>query len=674
MVELYVPQASDWINAYQGGKQARMTSDKNAATQRAGGLMASGDYAGAAAAVLPHDMGAGVKIQEYGAQQAAQERRKGYGQQFAEGKGAEAAKAAYSAGDWDEGGQISKALDAASEQQRAQVRANAERVAAIVAPLGDLPENDIAGRKAYIAQRKADLVAAGYSEQQVDGFEPTNANLATIYSQAMGLKDYLAYREKTTKADWREVKNADGSSRFIDLNGAEIEDPRGSPAAPASSLSGNTDADAVWRAAIQQESGGRPGVIGPDTAYGNAQGLTQMLPATAQAMASKLGVAWRPELMTAKTPEAAAYQEQLGRAYFDEGLQKYGGDVRKALAYYHGGPDERIWGPKTAAHVNAVMARVQPGDMGGSPVLAGGSAADEVRPYQVAANGATPAPPSGRREIAGSAPQPKPQSRPATAAEKALYGIPADVPAQIKPDGSIDTISVGNGRGSGKLAPQDSKYISEARTAAQQLTGTLPLVNRFIQLNEDVSTGGMMGNSLVAGARAMVDPKVAEMKAITDKLTPAMRQGLPGAASDRDIAMFQSATVGIGKPGPANQSVAVAMRAATKRQQDYVAYLEDYARKNGSLLGAQEEWDAYAAANPMFNDQGSGVLKLNKTTPWREYFGSANPAASGQAPAITGAQAKALRQDAADAIRQGAPRAAVIEALRAKGVTNVSGL
>jgi hypothetical protein len=671
MVELYVPQASDWINAYQGGKQARMTSDKNAATQRAGGLMASGDYAGAAAAVLPYDMATGVQIQKYGAEQEGLERRKGYGQQFAEGKGADAAKAAYSAGDWDEGFKISKALDAASEQQRAQVKANAERVAAIVAPLGDLPENDIAGRKAYIAQRKADLVAAGYSEQQVDGFEPTNANLATIYSQAMGLKDYLAMRERQAKPDWAERTNPDGSTTWVDRNSPEVAEPRGSTG-PAPS--GNTDADAVWRAAIQQESGGRPGVIGPDTAYGNAQGLTQMLPATAQAMAEKLGVAWRPELMTAATPEAAAYQEQLGRAYFDEGLQKYGGDVRKALAYYHGGPDERIWGPKTAAHVNAVMARVQPGDMGGSPVLAGGSAADEVRPYQVAANGATPAPPSGRREIAGSAPQPKPQSRPATAAEKALYGIPADVPAQIKPDGSIDTISVGNGRGSGKLAPQDSKDISEARTAAQQLAGTLPLVNRFIQLNEDVSTGGMMGNSLVAGARAMVDPKVAEMKAITDKLTPAMRQGLPGAASDRDIAMFQSATVGLGKPGPANQSVAVAMRAATKRQQDYVAYLEDYARKNGSLLGAQEEWDAYAAANPMFNDQGSGVLKLNKTTPWREYFGSANPAASGQAPAITGAQAKALRAEASAAIKAGAPRAAVIDRLRQSGVTNVSGL
>ena len=227
---------------------------------------------------------------------------------------------------------------------------------------------------------------------------------------------------------------------------------------------------------------------------------------------------------------------------------------------------------------------------------------------------------------------PKAQARPATAAEKAAYGIPANIPAQMKPDGSIDPITIGNGRGSGKLAPQDSKYIAEARTSSQQLSNTLPLVQRFIKLNEDVSTGGMMGSNAFSGAAALVSPKVAEMKAITDKLTPAMRQGLPGAASDRDIAMFQSATVGLGKPGPANQSVAVALKGAVKRQQDYVAYLENYARKNGSLLGAQEEWDVYASENPMFTDEGRGVLKVNPTTPWRTYFGEAAPQRSGARP------------------------------------------
>ena len=52
---------------------------------------------------------------------------------------------------------------------------------------------------------------------------------------------------------------------------------------------------------------------------------------------------------------------------------------------------------------------------------------------------------NGARVIAQGAPKTKPQSRPATSEEKAAFGIPADVPAQIKPDGSLDTISLPSG-------------------------------------------------------------------------------------------------------------------------------------------------------------------------------------------------------------------------------------
>lgn len=110
-------------------------------------------------------------------------------------------------------------------------------------------------------------------------------------------------------------------------------------------------------ALIQQESGGRPGVIGPQTAYGRAQGMTQMLPATAQQMATKLGVPWRPDLMTGRTEAAAQYQQALGQAYLEQGLNETG-NVRDALHYYHGGPSRKLWGPKTRAYADAVIARL----------------------------------------------------------------------------------------------------------------------------------------------------------------------------------------------------------------------------------------------------------------------------------------------------------------------------
>jgi hypothetical protein len=85
--------------------------------------------------------------------------------------------------------------------------------------------------------------------------------------------------------------------------------------------------------------------------------MTQMLPDTAKEMAGKLGLPWRPDLLTDKSPLGASYQEQLGRAYFNEGLRKTG-NLRDAFRYYHGGPDRSLWGPKTNAYANALMSRM----------------------------------------------------------------------------------------------------------------------------------------------------------------------------------------------------------------------------------------------------------------------------------------------------------------------------
>jgi hypothetical protein len=119
----------------------------------------------------------------------------------------------------------------------------------------------------------------------------------------------------------------------------------------------SSDPNDVFSSLVHHESHGEAGAVGPDTPYGNALGAAQTLPDTAREMANKLGLPWRPELLTAKSPEGLDYQLKLGRAYFNEGLAKYNGDLGKALMYYHGGPDERQWGPKTHAYANAILAR-----------------------------------------------------------------------------------------------------------------------------------------------------------------------------------------------------------------------------------------------------------------------------------------------------------------------------
>jgi soluble lytic murein transglycosylase len=85
--------------------------------------------------------------------------------------------------------------------------------------------------------------------------------------------------------------------------------------------------------------------------------MTQLLPDTAKEMAAKTGLPFRPDLLSGQTPDAADYQKRLGRAYFEEGLAKTG-NVRDALRYYHGGPNRRLWGPKTNAYADSILSRL----------------------------------------------------------------------------------------------------------------------------------------------------------------------------------------------------------------------------------------------------------------------------------------------------------------------------
>ena len=153
-------------------------------------------------------------------------------------------------------------------------------------------------------------------------------------------------------------------------------------------LYNRTDASRVMPALIQAESSGRVGVLGPPTKYGRAQGLTQMLPATAQAQAQKLGLPWRPDLMTGTSPEAADYQRQLGQGYLQEGIDKTG-SVEDGLRYYHGGPDPQQWGPKTEAYVQKVSANLG-GQPQTQPDLSGMSDADLLALYNQSAPSPSP--------------------------------------------------------------------------------------------------------------------------------------------------------------------------------------------------------------------------------------------------------------------------------------------
>lgn len=591
MGAVYVPQATDWIGALEAGQKARMVDDKQKLGRQVGGLMASGNYKGAAAAAYgAGELDTGMGLTKVGAAQAEQTRRQGYGAKLAAGQGADAVKDAYSGGDFEIGKDLQAAIDSASEQQQKDAHLKATRVAEIVAPIGDLP---LEQRKPFIEQHRTDLKAAGYTDQQIDTFEPTDANLATIYTQALGLKEYLERNAPKVVGD----SLVRPSGEVVYQGTKFIPVPEGGKLVPVTGGRAGAPAPIEGAPAPQQPAG--DWLAGVSEAAPDAR-VTSGL----------------------RTPEHNAAVGGVPTSRHLDGkavdlVPRPGETMAELYARVRQVPGVKVINEGDHVHVQATGS-IAPAGQNGDPA----------------------------GTIYG-APKAKDEWVTLSPSEAAALG-PGQYQRNAK-TGEVKQVSgtAPKGAGAFKLAPQDSKYISEARTTSQQLANVVPSVKRFMDLNRQVGTGAgfaIPGVSMVG----RVDPRIAEMQSITDKLTPAMRQGMPGAASDRDVAMFQSATVGLNKPGDANQSVANAIVAASKRQQDYVAFLENYAKTNGSLLGAQEDWDAYAAANPMFAEGGKGVLQVNKTTPWREFFGEAKAAPAGAparrpaaAPSAAPAQPKA---------------------------------
>ena len=100
---------------------------------------------------------------------------------------------------------------------------------------------------------------------------------------------------------------------------------------------------AVLHALVRRESGYNPHAVGPRTKWGRACGLTQFIPATAalygETCSSLLG-----------NPARAA---DTGARYLRAGYDRTG-SWHGAAAFFHGGPNKRLHGRKTAQYALAV--------------------------------------------------------------------------------------------------------------------------------------------------------------------------------------------------------------------------------------------------------------------------------------------------------------------------------
>lgn len=78
--------------------------------------------------------------------------------------------------------------------------------------------------------------------------------------------------------------------------------------------------------------------------------------------------------------------------YLREGLDKHGGDLGQALQYYHGGPDEKIWGPLTAQYPGQIYAASHGKNFDSSDIDAGLASLKPESAAQAPQSVASPAP------------------------------------------------------------------------------------------------------------------------------------------------------------------------------------------------------------------------------------------------------------------------------------------
>lgn len=178
MAEIYVPNAADWINAAEAGREVGMVRRKRRTAQDVGGAMARGDYETAARLSLEGgDLSTGVTLKKFGDEQKLKGRKTEIRKQFATDP--EGATAAALEVDEDLYKDLKGLTDEAQKQRYAQF-------GAILRTIGQQPEDQWDD---LIAANRPQLTALQVPEAEINAFisaqpEQRRAMMAAMLARA----------------------------------------------------------------------------------------------------------------------------------------------------------------------------------------------------------------------------------------------------------------------------------------------------------------------------------------------------------------------------------------------------------------------------------------------------------------------------------------------------------
>lgn len=254
---------------------------------------------------------------------------------------------------------------------------------------------------------------------------------------------------------------------------------------------------------VAQESGGDYTARNAET---GAMGAYQIMPETGRALAQRLGLGWRPDMMSKDDPASRRYQDALGAAAIQEAIDASNGNPEDVFSYYYGGSNRANWGPRTSQYTMEMMDRI-----GG--VRGGGDVNQSRAPIT----------------MPGKAPEAPERYRTATAEE--LAGYPAGTAAQVNtatgelvnvktPPAAVQT--------GARLTGRALENAKNKLTLLKQMEGQMQRVNAAMVDLEKKGWTGYFGGLVPGGLDAesdVFDKAVATLTALVRNLTRTPGEG-----------------------------------------------------------------------------------------------------------------------------------------------------
>ncbi len=154
-----------------------------------------------------------------------------------------------------------------------------------------------------------------------------------------------------------------------------------------------------------------------------------------------------------------------------------------------------------------------------------------------------------------------------------------------------------------RIVGQELDVLNQSDSRLSALREIATLTDQF---NEIAENYGAQGEGLINDFGQIFSMKTSDLKQISNKLVPAMREAGSGPMSDKDAEMYRSSIVNVNNTRKTNLRVAKSYAASVENEEAYNEFLRWGQAQYG--YGSQQQliqtWNQYADENPLYNGEG----------------------------------------------------------------------